>query len=119
MSKHPIQPKVVDAAGVWRFKENAIVRWLAMDKLNEIATMNFPREDHVQLAQLIGYSLSGFGSLSYVKDDDYNAAAAMFDSGVDERDARIDDLTEQLKSLRDGLRAPIAALYGKHPDDLE
>ena len=28
--------------------------------------MGFPKEDQVQIAQLLGYSVSGFGYLSYV-----------------------------------------------------
>jgi hypothetical protein len=37
--------------------------------------MNFPREDRVQFAQLIGYSYTGFGELSYVREEDHYAAA--------------------------------------------
>ena len=64
--------------GIIRFKQNAIVR-LLLDtgkfNLNDIARMNFSNEDHEQLAQLIGYSLSGFGELSYVSDKTFDAAA--------------------------------------------
>jgi hypothetical protein len=35
--------------------------------LNELAMLpNIPKEDHEQLAQLIGYSVSGAGDLSYM-----------------------------------------------------
>lgn len=67
--KHPMQPIVLDGEGVARFKQNALVRYLlgagGID-LNQLAMLpNIPNEDHMQLAQLIGYSVSGFGDLSY------------------------------------------------------
>lgn len=72
MTDHPIQPVVLDDCNIARFKENKIVRFL-LDAgpfdLNQIALMNFAREDHEQLAQLIGYSVSGFGELSYASDE--------------------------------------------------
>lgn len=68
--KHPMQPLVRDHRNVIRFKENAIIAWLhdvgRLD-LNQIAIMNFNDEDREQLAQLIGYSVSGFGDLSYAR----------------------------------------------------
>jgi hypothetical protein len=75
--KHPIQPLVTDKQGVLRFKANAIVRFL-LDAgpydLNKLALMPFSDEDRRQLAQLIGYSLSGYGELSYVSNSAYMAA---------------------------------------------
>lgn len=70
---HPMQPLVVDRSGVVRFKRNAIIDWLFTTgrlDLNEIARMGrevFPCEDHEQLAQLLGYSVSGFSELSYAR----------------------------------------------------
>ena len=68
-TKHPMQPLVVDAHNVVRFKPNAIVLALLDSNtvldLNKIATMDFSVEDRNQLAQLIGYSVSGWGDLSY------------------------------------------------------
>lgn len=65
---HPMQP-IIYVGDVIRFKENAICRWLidsGKASLNEIACLpNISREDHEQFAQLIGYSISGFGELSY------------------------------------------------------
>ena len=119
--RHPIQPLSKDEHGVVRFKPNAIVRHLldhgGID-LNALARMEFSDEDREQFAQLIGYSLSGYGDLGYVRGDSYEAAAAMADS-KDERDARIDTLTEQLDELRDAIREPMARLFGVHPDDLD
>lgn len=80
--KLPMQPLAIDAHGTIRFKENPIVRKLLDYStehgygLNEIALDEFEVEDQMQLAQLIGYSLSGYGSLSYVTDESYERAAA-------------------------------------------
>ncbi len=66
---HPQQPMVVDKEGTVRFRGNAIVRTLLDTgklNLNDLASMPFSQEDHIQLAQLIGYSVDGFGELSYV-----------------------------------------------------
>ncbi|MFV5329600.1 hypothetical protein ACNHE6_18620 [Enterobacter roggenkampii] len=78
----PMQPLVIDAHGTLRFKENPIIRALldyATEHgygLNEIAREEFDAKDQMQLAQLIGYSLSGYGTLSYVTDESYERAAA-------------------------------------------
>lgn len=78
-TEHPLQPVEWDGQGVIRFKQNAIVRFL-LDAgpfdLNMIAQMPFSREDHEHLAQLIGYSVSGYGDLSYVSDETYEKADA-------------------------------------------
>ena len=67
--KQPMQPLVRDKNGVIRFQKNAIIDWLfetgRLD-LNQLATMKFSKDDHMQIAQLLGYSVSGFGDLSYV-----------------------------------------------------
>lgn len=67
---HPMQP-IIMVGNVVRFKENAMVRRL-LDvagkhgcSLNDLAGMGFSAEDHMQLAQLIGYSVSGYGDLSF------------------------------------------------------
>ena len=63
-----MQPIVI-VDGIARFKENAIVAFLAHGRMNELARLPFSREDHEQLAQLIGYSVSGFGDLSYASEE--------------------------------------------------
>lgn len=76
---HPMQPVEDDGDDVIRFKQNAIVRHLLDNggiDLNALARLPFSREDHVQFAQLIGYSVRGFGELSYVHDEDYDRAAS-------------------------------------------
>ena len=65
---HPMQP-IVMVDGIKRFRSNAICRWLVdtgRANLNEIALKEFDDEDQAQFAQLIGYSVSGWGDLSYV-----------------------------------------------------
>lgn len=66
--KHPAQPVVWDGK-VARFKANEIVRFLldaGTHDMNTLAMMPFSREDREQFAQLIGYSVSGAGELSYM-----------------------------------------------------
>ena len=76
-AKHPMQP-VITVGGVKRFKANAIVRFL-LDAgpfdMNQLALMKFSREDREQFAQLIGYSVTGFGELQYVSDEAYKKAS--------------------------------------------
>jgi hypothetical protein len=76
-AKHPLQPLVIDDHSVIRFKANAIVRFLLEEgpfDMNDLAKQGFSRQDREQFAQLIGYSLSGAGDLSYVSDKTYNKA---------------------------------------------
>jgi hypothetical protein len=85
---HPIQPVTIDPHGIVRFKENKIVSHLLEFgsargcSLNELVRMGFSQEDHMQLAQLIGYSVSGYGDLSYASPEsveiaDFEAAALL------------------------------------------
>jgi hypothetical protein len=69
---HPTQPLLKDKDGTMRFKPNTIVQFL-LDHggfdMNKLAVIEqFSDEDRCQFAQLIGYSLSGYGELSYVSD---------------------------------------------------
>ncbi len=74
------QPLVTDGQGVLRFQKNALVDALYEHGvktglgLNELHRMDFSDEDRQQFAQLIGYSLSGYGTLGYVSDEAYAAA---------------------------------------------
>lgn len=117
--KHPIQPLAPDEHGTIRFKENKIVDFLAKQfGLNELAALGFPREDWEQLAQLIGYSLSGFGDLSYVRDSTWETADAMRRTGKTEDQARIEYLEAQLSEARNAIRQAACAVFRVHPDDL-
>lgn len=73
---HPMQPILLDPDGCPRFKKNSAVEYLADGRLNEIACRGYSDEDMTQLAQLIGYSVAGFGDLSYVSNADYERAVA-------------------------------------------
>ena len=84
--RHPMQPLGLDEYGVLRFKPNRLVDALLEHGqktglgLNELRVRFGTREykeDHVQLAQLIGYSLSGFGELSFVDNATYATAHEM------------------------------------------
>jgi len=71
--KHPCQPVVIDGYGIKRFVKNRIIdamldlgmRGEVFD-LNTLSEMSFDKNDWRQLAQLIGYSVDGFFTLSYV-----------------------------------------------------
>jgi hypothetical protein len=76
----PMQPLVVDHVGTIRFKENAIVRYLLDNggiDMNQLARVDSTDADREQFAQLIGYSVSGYGELHYVSDESYNVAARL------------------------------------------
>lgn len=88
--KHPMQPVYLDDRGTARFKQNAIVRFL-LDAgpfdMNKIAVLpGISQEDREQFAQLIGYSISGFGELSYVSSKAYHRADAMIDGLLEEKE---------------------------------
>jgi hypothetical protein len=80
---HPMQPVYEDAHGTIRFRRNALVDTLVERDsergrvypdfpartdggLNWTGMQDFEQEDEEQLAQLIGYSVSGYHELSYV-----------------------------------------------------
>lgn len=120
----PMQP-IVDH----RFVENRIVSML-LDKcqengfgLNEIAVMAaqnlFTKQEQMQLAQLIGYSLSGFAELNYVDDETYGAAEYRDTDSTSELESRNAELRDQLETARKGLRQAAGALFKIHPDDLQ
>lgn len=123
--RHPIQPLEIDAEGVLRFRENRIVSALLEHGqktglgLNELATMEFSREDREQFAQLIGYSHSGACDLGYMTDETLNAARQMYDTPKTDTEARLEDAESQLSALRSALREPMAELFHVNPDDLK
>lgn len=76
--KHGYQP-IVTVNGVQRFQANAIVCYLlecGPFDMNHLAKQGFDEEDAAHFAQLIGYSVSRWGSLSYVSDEMWSEAQA-------------------------------------------
>jgi len=122
---HPHQPIYMDKYGTVRFKRNKIVDYLISGKvkqgidLNDLAIMDFPREDWEQLGQLIGYSVSGWGGLSYVSPINCAACDSMVENPTeDPKDIQIRELTNTVNNLKKALQEPIADLFGIHPDSL-
>lgn len=119
---HPLQPQYIDEHKIRRFRGNAIVEYLLAEggiDLNIIARRPFSDADREQFAQLISYSVSGFGELPYVSQDTLAAVQVMTDDpSVPAHEARIAALEAKLEAVRDGLRGPMADLFGVHPDDL-
>ena len=77
----PMQPLVRDAHGTIRFLENPLVSYLLSHgsiDMNQLAIQAANRgwnaADQAQFAQLIGYSVSGWGDLSYVTAEQADAA---------------------------------------------
>lgn len=71
MNDMPMQP-IIWVGDVIRFQENRIVRKLLDEggiNLNHIACWDVSCEERAQFAQLIGYSVSGFGDLGYASDE--------------------------------------------------
>lgn len=112
--KHPIQPLTVDDNGVIRFKANAIVQHLldhgGID-LNQIAVLDFSREDREQFAQLIGYSHSGAADLDYMSDEALDVAYAMMTSAKGELESCADYRQAKLDEVRRMMRPAIAELF--------
>lgn len=90
--KHPMQPIVLDEHNVVRFKGNKIVEFILENAekcvssnpyhrgkldLSFIASMKFPQEDVEQFWQLLGYSVSGYGELSFISPATVNTADAI------------------------------------------
>lgn len=93
----PLQPIIVDEQGVARFRRNEIVSFL-LDAgpfdMNQLARMLFNDTDREQFAQLIGYSVSGFGELDYASEETVRRADSIADRlaapSPDEADAQGD-----------------------------
>lgn len=81
--KHPRQPIGYAEDNIIRFKPNGIIRWMLEQggqgkkfNLNDIAMQSFSVEDRVQFWQMLGYSVSGFGDLSFVPEEEVTACDA-------------------------------------------
>ena len=113
--KLPIQPIVEN-----RFVENKIVSYL-LDKggidMNKLAIMDFPDDDRSQFAQLIGYSVSGWSTLSYVRDEEYDTVMALSDENK-ELEIRNEVLRATINELRVSIKSAALTLFKIHEDDL-
>lgn len=119
--RQPIQPLEKDEHGVVRFRANKVVQYLLDNgglDMNDLAMVDFPREDREQFAQLIGYSHSGSGDLSYMSDAVWEAADRMYTRGESEEQARITQLEQTLQNARAAIRDAAVAIFRIHPDDL-
>jgi hypothetical protein len=97
-----LQPIEFDDAGIVRFRTNPLVRYL-LDAgpfdMNHLARLpNISSAAHAQFAQLTGYSVSGYGELSYA-------------TRVGEADA----IAEQLIAKREALEPSEPANEGPEP----
>jgi hypothetical protein len=108
--KFPNQPTFIDRNGTIRFVKNPIVDFLLERgpfDLNDLAKERFDDDASAQFAQLIGYSVCGWGDLSYVSEAKYlsveNDAAGMsseaaFEAGYAAGIARVKELIEMQES---------------------
>ena len=118
--KHPIQPLIVDHNNVIRFKANEIVLKLLNDgpfTMNDLY-IGFSDEDKMQFAQLIGYSLNGFGTLSYTDNETYETAHDMYAKGMTEQDARNAYHEDILDATREKIKEVVLLLFNVNPNDL-
>lgn len=118
----PIQPLYIDHRGVLRFRGNSLVRYIleagGID-MNDLACLPFPVEDRRQFAQLIGYSLSGYGDLSYVDNATYESAERMRSEGTTSEQEKVLYYTRLIEELKKSLKDPISQLFEIHPNNLE
>ncbi len=72
----------MDKEGDYYFRSNKIVKFL-LDAgpfdMNKLGAMPFSKRDMEQFVQLIGYSVAGFGELTYVSEKAYNKAMKKMD----------------------------------------
>ena len=123
--RFPLQPIITDEHGNRRFRQNKIVRHLLdcggldLNRLSVVLRGDNCREDWEQFAQLIGYSVSGFGDLSYVSQDTVAIADAMAENPtLTEEQARIEHLEELLATARKHARELACGLFRVCPEDL-
>ncbi len=115
--KFPLQP-----IKEYRFVKNSIVEFLlnyGLYDLNQLAVMDFTREEREQFDQLSGYSLSGYSELSYVSDDSYDTASIMAENeNMNELMSENIMLKQKLDETRAKLKELAPILFHIHPDDL-
>lgn len=124
-NKLPLQPIALDEQGVLRFRKNKLVDYL-LDHggltLNDLAVapeLQDCREDWEQFSQLIGYSVSGFGDLSYVSDETYSVAQQKSENlELSDTEIRLADAEDTINRIREGLKQIVPVVFSIHPDDL-
>lgn len=87
---HPMQ-QIRYVGDVIRFRENKIVRFLLDNggfDMNKLACMDFSDDDRSQFAQLIGYSVSGYGDLPYRNNEQLKMADDYVEELYDEKQLR-------------------------------
>lgn len=88
------QPGETDSEGVQRFRANKVVEHLlaaggiGLNELCRAVSTEENSDDWAQFAQLIGYSVSGWSSLSYVSDEAYDRIQRLLDNAKGESDDR-------------------------------
>lgn len=109
----PLQP-IKD----YRFVSNRIVDELLRTSpldLNDLAEMKYSNNEWEQFAQLIGYSVSGFGGLSYVSRETRDAADDISQMKKDDtrniKDIHIARLTQELKVIKDSLKTTASIAF--------
>ena len=71
---------IKDSRGVIRFKANAIVNWIVSSgrlNLNDILLDEYSIEDIEEFWQLMGYSVSEYGELSFIREETVAVADAI------------------------------------------
>lgn len=124
--KQLYQP-ITTVDGVNRFVSNALVRHLLEAAksgrtcgMNELFEVPCSIEDRRQFAQLIGYSLSGYGELPYVDDEEYRTVYHLRDNPeVHPAEAKLVCIEEKLKSVKNALAEGVAELYEIAIEDLQ
>jgi Cys-tRNA synthase (O-phospho-L-seryl-tRNA:Cys-tRNA synthase) len=130
LPKNPMQPIVIDSEDVVRFKTNKIVYTVYKIAeahgcgLNKITKQNFTQDDQKQFAQLLGYSVSGYGDLPYVDKVSVECAdqqVALLLSGtpvVSEQEMELQVLRDENRRLKAAIRNAAVEAFSIHPDDL-
>lgn len=112
---------------VVRFRANTLVRHLLDEAsagrkcgMNELySQVKASKEEKQQFAQLIGYSVSGYGDLSYVTDEAYAAAALKAENPEkDEKDLLLDYYRGRLRQIQEAFAGPVGWLYNVPVEDL-
>jgi hypothetical protein len=130
LPKNPMQPILKNSDGCIQFKTNEIVHAVyEVSKahafgLNEIAMNNFTKDDRKQFAQLLGYSVSGYGDLPYVDKvsvecADQQVALLLSEAPfISEQEMELQVLRDENRRLKAAIRNAAVEAFSIHPSDL-